>query len=54
VAGFVSVIVAPGSTAPLGSLTTPRSEVEAICARTVPVKASNNTTAATDKQRLVT
>jgi hypothetical protein len=48
------VIFAPDTTAPLGSFTTPRSEVVAIWAMLVAVTTSENTSTATEKQRLVT
>ena len=54
VAALVSVIFALGTTAPLGSFTTPRSDVVAIWAKLVPARTSENRNAVTAEQRLVT
>jgi hypothetical protein len=53
-APLVSVTIAPGTTAPLGSFTTPRREVVATWATIVLAQASSKTNEASAKQRLVT
>ena len=50
---FVSVILAPGITAPPGSFITPRNEVVAIWANTIAAKASSNTSAPPAEMRLI-
>src|SRR5665213_1011723 len=53
VAGAFSVIVAPGTTAPLGSLTTPRNDVVAFCAKPVAVQRENKNKRANTPMRLI-
>jgi hypothetical protein len=48
-----NVTVAPGTTAPVGSLTTPRREVVAFCAKLLAVQIDNSKKSAVSQIRLV-
>jgi hypothetical protein len=52
-AASLKVIVAPGTTAPLGSLMIPRSDVVAFCANPVAVQRQNKNTRANTPMRLI-